>query len=100
MNDEQIVRAIQDYCADIHTAKVERDERLGKIDGPAWTGENAEHIAALLNESDNPMGLFRFIDEKTGDWRVGYRTQDGREWFHILRQMRNTPGSGLFENMR
>jgi hypothetical protein len=31
---------------------------------------------------------------------VGYRTDDGREWFHILRQMRNAVGSGLLETMR
>jgi len=99
MTNDEIIQAVQDYCADIHAAKVERDERLGKVDGPAWTGADAEHIAALLNESDKPMWLFRFMDEQTGDWRVGYRTRDGREWFHILRQMRNTRGSGLLENI-
>jgi hypothetical protein len=47
-----------------------------------------------------PFALFRYIDERTGASDVGYRTRDGREWFHVLRQMRNTPGSGLFETMK
>lgn len=84
---EPLIREIQDYCADIH-------ER-----GPAWTEEDGKHIAEILNRSGDPWGLFRFMDERTGDSLVGYRTRDGREWFHILRQMRNTVGSGLFENM-
>jgi len=84
---DDIIRAVQEYCADIH-------ER-----GAGWTASDGEHIAGLLNQDANPMALFRFMDERTGDWRVGYRTQDGREWFHILRQMRNKPGSGLFENL-
>lgn len=84
---EPLIREIQTYCADIH-------ER-----GDDWTEEDGKHIAELLNKSGDPWGLFRFMDERTGDSLVGYRTRDGREWFHILRQMRNTVGSGLFENM-
>jgi hypothetical protein len=99
--DVQIVREIQDYCADLHDEFVEREERLGRVDGvKAWTEENAEHVAALLNRSKHPRSLFRFIDKKPGNSTyVGYQTRDGREWFHILRQMRNTRGSGLLENI-
>lgn len=84
---EPLIREIQTYCADIHEA------------GRDWTEEDGAHIAAILNKSGDPWGLFRFMDERTGDSLVGYRTRDGREWFHILRQMRNQVGSGLFENM-
>jgi hypothetical protein len=86
--DEPIVREIQEYCAELAET------------GGEWNEANGTAIADLLNQSEDPFGLFRFIDEKTGDYRVGYKTRDGREWFHILRQMRNTPGSGLFENLR
>ena len=85
---DDIIRLVQTYCADLHES------------GREWTTEDAEHIAGWLNRDENPGGLFRFIDEKPGDWRVGYKTKDGREWFHILRQMRNKPGSGLLENLR
>lgn len=88
MEQYEIIREIQDYCADLAET------------GGVWTEANAVAIADLLNEDANPFELFRFIDEKPGDWRVGYRTKDGREWFHILRQMRNKPGSGLLENLR
>jgi hypothetical protein len=81
------IREIQSYCADIHEAKRE------------WTYEDAQHIAEILNRSSDAWGLFAFIDEQTGHSLVGYRTRDGREWFHVLRQMRNQVGSGLFENM-
>jgi len=84
---EPLIREIQTYCADIDEA------------GRDWTEQDGAHIASLLNKSGDPWGLFRFMDERTGDSLVGYRTRDGREWFHILRQMRNTVGSGLFENM-
>lgn len=82
-----IIRRVQDYCADIHEQK--RD----------WTTEDGEAIAEMLRESPDPWALFRFMDEKTGSFMVGYKTKDGREWFHILRQMRNTPGSGLLEGL-
>jgi len=90
---EQIIREVQDYCADLHEAQQQG------IPGHAWSTKDAEHVASLLNRDADPVGLFRFIDERTGDWRVGYRTRDGREWLHILRQMRNTRGSGLLENL-
>lgn len=85
---EPLIREIQSYCADIH------EKHSGN-----WTEEDGAHIAAILNRSGDPWGLFQFMDERTGDSLVGYRTRDGREWFYILRQMRNTVGSGLFENM-
>lgn len=96
--DVELVREIQGYCADLadsETIKVAPDG-----DTARWNGDDAAHCAAILNRSDNPVSLFRFIDEKTGSSSVGYRTRDDREWFHILRQMRNTPGSGLLENLR
>ncbi len=96
--DEDIVREVQTYCADIaDKVKALPD---GWADGDDWTEADGAHIAGLLNRSENPTALFRYIDEKTGSMDVGYRTRDGREWFHILRQMRNTPGSGLLENLR
>jgi hypothetical protein len=85
--DVEIVRQIQNFCADLNT----------QVDH--WERGDATFIAALLNKSKNPFGLFRFIDEKTGSSYVGYRTQNGREWFHVLRQMRNISGSGLLENL-
>lgn len=91
--DEDIVREVQTYCAAVAEKTLNEDE-------DRWTKADAEHIATLLNKSDNPNGLFAFMDEKTGSSSVGYRTRDGREWFHILRQMRNTRGSGLLENLR
>jgi hypothetical protein len=87
--DEEIIRKIQIFCADIESDN----------DGE-WTRGDATFIAALLNKSEHPTRLFRFIDEKTGSTYVGYRTRDGREWFHILRQMRNEVDSGLLENLR
>src|SRR5262245_53816173 len=86
--DVQLVRQIQAFCADVHEAD------------QGWTRGDATFIAALLNKSKEPSRLFRFIDEKTGSSYVGYRTRDGREWFHILRQMRNTRDSGLLENLQ
>jgi hypothetical protein len=86
-DDAEIVRQIQDNLADIHE------------EGRDWNRGDATFVAALLNKSADPINLFRFMDEKTGSSYVGYRTRDGREWFHILRQMRNTPGSGLLENL-
>ena len=99
-DDAEIIREVQTACADIHAEQAERDERLGKVDGPAWTGADAVRIAEIINRSKKPRSLFRFMDERTGSSYVGYRTRDGREWFHILRQMRNTRGSGLLENIR
>jgi hypothetical protein len=86
--DAELIRTVQGYCAAIEEHQ-----------GGKWTTKDGENIAAILNESDDPVGLFRFIDEQTGSSLVGYRTRDGREWFHILRQMRNTVGSGLLENL-
>jgi len=83
-----IVREIQTICADIH------EFSEGK-----WNKEEASEIAMLFNTCDSPFAVFRHVDEKTGGSDVGYKTRDGREWFHILRQMRNTPGSGLLENL-
>jgi hypothetical protein len=85
--DEDIVRAIQTSCADLAEAG-------------SWDRGDGAYIAALFNKSAAPMKLFRYVDEKTGSSDVGYRTRDGREWFHILRQMRNEAGSGLLENLR
>jgi hypothetical protein len=91
--DASIVREIQSYCADLEEAQQQG------IPGHAWNKANAEHVASLFNRSENPVALFRFVDERTGSHYVGYRTRDGREWFHILRQMRNTRESGLLENL-
>jgi len=87
MQRDYIIGAIKTLCADL----AEEGE---------WTPDDGFAVAELLNLDAEPMGLFMLMDDTPGDWRVGYRTDDGREWFHILRQMRNTPGSGLFENMR
>lgn len=84
--DQKIVRDVQDLCAMLA-------ERGG------WTAEDAVEVAEILNASPAPRSLFRFMDEKTGSMYVGYRTRDGREWFHVLRQMRNARGSGLLENL-
>ena len=97
---EEIIREVQDYCADLHEAQVAADEKFGRVDGNAWTTKDGEHVASLLNQYADPWGLFGYMDESTGAYDVGYRTKDGREWFHILRQMRNQVGSGLFENLR
>ena len=86
--DREIVEQIQNHCADVHES------------GEGWTRGDGTFVAALLNKSDNPVALFRFIDERTGSHYIGYRTRDGREWFHILRQMRNAASSGLLENLR
>ena len=83
-----IIRAVQSYCADVHEAGVD------------WTEADGLAVATLINQDDDPVGLFRFMDEKTGHSSVGYKTRDGRDWFHILRQMRNRPRSGLLENLR
>jgi len=98
--DRDIIRKVQSYCADLHAAHIEREDRLGKVDGvKAWKEADAFAIAEMLNQSDHPRRLFTWMDEKTGHSSVGYETIDKREWFHILRQMRNTPGSGLLENL-
>jgi hypothetical protein len=87
-----IIREVQDYCAALAESEYAADDSQ-------WTPENGAHVASLLCQDPDPWDLFRFMDEKTGDSMVGYRTRDGREWFYILRQMRNTVGSGLFENL-
>lgn len=86
----EIIDLIKTFCADI----------LEK--GGGWTEEDAIYIASLLNrdEHEDPWGLFQLMDEQTGSHLVGYKTTYGREWFPILRQMRNQKGSGLFENLQ
>lgn len=84
---EAIIREVQDYCAGLLESRRQ------------WRVEDGTHVASLLNQDRDPIGLFRFLDERTGDWQVGYRTRDGREWFPVLRQMRNRVGSGLLENL-
>lgn len=88
-----IIREVQDYCADLAQAEFDSNDSQ-------WTTKDGEHVASLLNQDPDPWDLFAYMDEKTGAWDVGYRTKDGREWFYVLRQMRNTVGSGLFENLR
>lgn len=85
-----IIREIQSHCADIN--------ELPKRNGQKWDVRDGEYIAELFCQDSDPWRLFRYMDEKTGASDVGYKTKDGREWFHILRQMRNQSGSGLFEN--
>lgn len=87
-----IIREVQAYCADTY-------ERYEGAD-VSWMEADAKHVAEILNRDRDPWGLFAFIDEKTGHFAVGYKTKDGREWFHILRQMRNTREGGLFEYLR
>lgn len=87
MSKDQIIRAVQNYCADILAS------------GREWNEGDAKQVAGFLNYADDPFALFRELDERTGDWRIGYRTQDGREWFPILRQMRNRRECGLFAYM-
>ena len=100
MTNGEIIEAVQTYCADLHAAH-EASGGLDRADGSiAWTRENAEHVAGLFNQASgefDPFGLFRLMDEQTGSWRVGYRSKDGREWFHVLRQMRNAREGGLFD---
>jgi len=74
---EETIREIQDYCADL----LEKDW--------AWTEDHARVIADMFISTGDPWALFTYMDERTGAIDVGYRTQDGREWFPILRQMRN-----------
>lgn len=93
--DTDLVRQIQAICASI----AERTEYTTNVtllpsdrEGPSalWGDDDVAAIAAVFAESQDPRGLFRFMDEKTGSMDVGYRTRDGREWFHILRQIRNS----------
>lgn len=81
---EEIIRSIQDYCADL-------------LEQGDWNEADAKIVAGMFIESGDPWSLFVFVDEQPGHWSVGYRTRDGREWFPILRQMRNAAGSGLLE---
>jgi hypothetical protein len=87
LSRDQIIGAVQSYCANLLESERE------------WNGADALYVATLLNQDDDPVGLFRLMDEQTGSTRVGYRTRDGREWFPILRQMRNKRDSGLLENL-
>jgi hypothetical protein len=88
MSEREIIREVQAYCADLHES------------GREWTPEDGAHLATIINQARDPWGLFRYMDEKTGASDVGYKTKDGREWFHIMRQMRNQPGSGLLEGLQ
>lgn len=81
---EGAIRAIQQYCADL-------------LEQGSWNEADAYTIAGMFIGSGDAWGLFTYMDECTGAWDVGYRTRDGREWFPILRQMRNRQGSGLLE---
>jgi hypothetical protein len=96
--ERKLVERVQALCANI----AERDEYqvmtpVGKGADWAqalWGDDDVRDVAAVISESDDPIGLFRFMDEKTGSTSVGYKTSDGHQWFHILRQMRNS--SGIF----
>lgn len=83
---QDLIREVQEYCAALVEAK-------------SWTPDDGIHVASLLNEDADPYGLFIFMDEQPGDWRVGYKTLDGREWLPAFRQMRNVVGSGLMEHL-
>jgi hypothetical protein len=83
--DEELVREIQALCADISESKKD------------WTDADVIAVTSILNRSAEPRALFRFIDERTGSSYVGYRTRDDREWFHILRQIRND--SAMFHEL-
>lgn len=85
--ESDIILRVQTYCADLAS------------EGGDWTEADGIALGKMFNEAEHPFDLFRFVDEKTGHFTVGYRTRDGREWFHILRQMRNQVGSGLLETM-
>jgi hypothetical protein len=86
IEDEGLVREIQNLCADIAART-----------SPKWGDVDVIAVTSVLNRSPRPRSLFRFIDERTGSSYVGYRTRDDREWFHILRQMRND--SSLFHEL-
>lgn len=89
MSRDDIIAAVKGACADLI------------VDGVStWTPDDSERIAALLNRDRDPWELFRLLDEKTGDWRIGYRTDDGREWLPVLRQMRNAQDSRLLDGLR
>jgi hypothetical protein len=81
-----LIREIQNFCADL--------AEFGD-----WNSVDGKTLASIFNQDDEPWDLFRLMDEKTGGSGIGYKTPDGREWHYILRQMRNQPGSGLFENL-
>lgn len=87
--ERDIILRVKTYCADIASEF-----------GGEWNEHDGQTIGAMFNEAEDAFALFRFVDEKTGHWLIGYETDDGREWFHILRQMRNQVGSGLLETMR
>ena len=85
-----IIAVVKTFCADIIQ------------EGNGWTEDDARYVASMLNrdEMDDPWGLFQLMDERTGSSMVGYKTSDGREWFPILRQMRNKRECGLFDYLR
>ena len=75
-----IIAEVQNFCADLAELK-------------DWNNTDARTLARIINQDSNPWDLFRLMDEKTGSPGIGYTTRDGtkREWFHIMRQMRNDP---------
>lgn len=81
------IKEIQHFCADL----AEFDQ--------GWNNTDAKTLASIFNDYDDPVGLFRYMDERTGASDVGYTTRDGREWFHILRQMRNDPDCVLLDEL-
>lgn len=96
--DENRIRAIQLMCAAIAERKAWYTPSVIGSDRKAlWNDQDVEAIVKVILGSPKPMSLFRFMDERTGSMYVGYRLKDGREWFHILRQIRNS--SSLFHEM-
>ena len=80
MDRYEVIREAQNFCAD-----------LAELND--WNNVDAKTLARIINQDSDPVGLFRLMDEKTGAPGIGYTTRDEkkREWFHIMRQMRNDP---------
>ena len=95
--DTALVRELQEYCAGVaargehFTPTLLAHDQEGET---CWSDWDVMEIARIFNRSESPVSLFRFVDEKTGSSSVGYKTRDGREWFYVLRQIRNS--SGIF----
>jgi len=88
MDRYEIIHEAQNFCAD-----------LAELND--WNNVDAKTLAKILNQDSEPWALFRLMDEKTGGPGIGYKTRDGtdREWFHIMRQMRNDPDCILLEEL-
>ena len=86
---EGIIVQVQNFCADLHEF------------GEGWNNVDAKTLASIFNQDEDPVGLFRLMDEKTGGSGIGYTTRDGtnREWFHIMRQMRNDRDCCLLDEL-